>query len=87
MRPDARQGIATIKGARGPKLSPWTRKSEKRPAVMAKTLFAVVIRARVDEMSAVGRSCDLCSDTYQDSKTEYRQDVETPLRILPKSKT
>ena len=56
MRPNARQGIATINGARGPRLRPWTRKSEKRPAVMAKTLFAVVIRARVDEISAVGRS-------------------------------
>ena len=45
-----------MKGASGPRLSPWTRKSEKRPAVMAKALLAVVIRESVEEISAAGRS-------------------------------
>ena len=56
IRPDPRQNIATMKGARGPRLRLRTRKSEKRPAVMARRLLVVVIRERVEEMEAAGRS-------------------------------
>ena len=76
-----------MKGASGPRLRPCTRKSEKRPAVIAMRLLAAVTMASVEGMESAGRSRDLCSETYQHSNTEYRQEVETPLRILPARRT
>ena len=55
-----------------------TRRWHTRPAKIAMMLFDDVTRAMVLDTNFDGRPRLLCSLTYQDSKTEYRHDVETP---------